>query len=137
MADIISLNEKIKLTEEKKADLIRKRKISAVQQIFQCTHCAFKCEKCGTQMSMSHEGDETAPKDPRVPYRFCESCSEEYIDFIERLKGGGDPDRYWHNEAWLGVWKAWIDYQSSIDYYVKSKEFIQLMNELKQPPPDK
>ncbi len=137
MADIIPIDDKLKLSKEKKADLIRKQKIFAVQQVLQCTHCAFKCEKCGTQMSRSHEGGETKKKDPRVPYRFCESCSDEYIDFIERLKGGGDPDRYWHNEAWLGVWKAWIDYQSSIDSYVKSKEFIQLMSELKQPTPDR
>ncbi len=88
-------------------------------------------------MSRTHEGDGELRKDPRVPYRFCESCSEEYIDFVERLKGGGDSDRYWHNEAWLGVWKAWIDYQSSIDNYVKSKEFIRLMKELKQPTPDR
>ena len=135
MADIISLDDKFQLSKNRKAALVRKRKISAVQKVFQCTHCAFKCEKCGTQMTISHEGDPTRSKDTRIPYRFCESCSEEYIDYIERLKGGGDPDRYWHNDAWLGVWKAWIDYKSSVDSYLKSKEFTRLIKELKQPPP--
>lgn len=137
MADIISIDNKLQLSKDKKTELIRKRKISAVQKVFQCTHCTFKCEKCGTQMSVSHEGDETVKKDPRIPYRFCKSCSDEYLDYIERLKGGGDPDRYWHNDAWLGVWRTWIDYQSSIDRFLKSKEFLQLMNELKQTTPDK
>ena len=137
MADIISLENKLQLSKDKRADLIRKRKISAVQKVFQCTHCAFKCEKCGTQMSVSAEGENIEKNDPRIPYRFCESCSEEYLDYIERLKGGGDPDRYWHNESWLVAWKAWVDYQSSTDSYLKSKEFIRLMNELKQTTPDK
>ena len=135
MADVISLDKKLQLSKDKKKDLIRKRKISAVQKVLQCTHCAFKCEKCGTQIRLPH-GD-NRPNNPKVPYRFCEGCSEEYIDYIERLKGGGDPDRYWHNDAWLGVWKAWIDYQSSVDSYLKSKEFIGLMNELKQPTPER
>ena len=134
MADVISLDEKLQLSKNKKNDLIRKRKISAVQKVLQCTHCAFKCEKCGTQMHIPH--DEGRTQNPKVPYRFCEGCSEEYIDYVERLKGGGDPDRYWHNDAWLGVWKAWIEYQRSVDSYLKSKEFIRLMNELKQPTPE-
>ena len=137
MADIISIDHKIQLSKNKKEELIKKRKISAVQKVFQCTHCTFKCEKCGTQMSMSHESGAIIKKDPRIPYRFCESCSEEYLDYIERLKGGGDIDRYWHNDDWLKVWRAWIDYQSSIDSYLKSKEFLQLMNELRQTTPDK
>lgn len=135
MADVISLDEKLQLSKDKKKDLIRKRKISAVQKVLQCTHCAFKCEKCGTQMHLSYDGQRI--ENPKVPYRFCESCSEEYIDYIERLKGGGDPERYWHNEAWIGTWKSWIDYQSSVDSYLKSKEFIRLMNELKQPTPER
>ena len=137
MADIISIDDKLKLSAEKKAGVIRKRKISAVQKIFQCTHCAFKCEKCGTQISTSEEHEQKEKQDLRIPYRFCESCSEEYLDYIERLKGAGDPDHYWHNNAWMDLWKTWIDYQSSIDSYLKSKEFIQLMNELKQTTPDR
>ena len=134
MADVISLDEKLQLSKDKTKELIRKRKLSVVQKVLQCTHCAFKCEKCGIQMRMSH-GD-SRDEHPNVPYRFCESCSEEYTDYIDRLKGGGDPDCYWRNDAWRGVWKAWIDYQSSVDSYLKSKEFIALMNELKQPTPE-
>ena len=137
MADIISIDNKLQLSKEKKAELVRKRKISAVQKVFQCTHCTFKCEKCGTQMSMDGEGTGSIKKDPRIPYRFCEGCSEEYVDYIERLKGGGDPDIYWHNEAWLQLWRAWIDYQSAMDRYLKSKEFLQLMKELKPTTPER
>jgi hypothetical protein len=36
----------------------------------------------------------------------------------------------------MDIWRAWIDYQSRIDRYARSKEFLRLMHELKQPPTD-
>ena len=137
MANIIELDKKLKHTKEKKAEIIRKRKILAVQKIFQCMHCAFKCEKCGTQIQPDEHRQQRSISDLRVPYRFCESCAEEYIDFIERLKGRGDSEYYWHNEIWLEMWRKWIDYQGAIDTYLKSKEFKQLLAELKETRPDK
>ena len=137
MADIIPINNKLDLANEKKAGLIRKRKISAVQKVLQCTHCAFKCEKCGTQIERETEAQIEPKRDLRVPYNFCDACKLEYIDYIERLKGGGDLDSYWHNDAWIDAWKTWIDYQSSVDRYLKSKEFKQLLQEFKQTGPEK
>ncbi len=137
MANIIELDKKLKHTKEKKAEIIRKRKILAVQKVFQCMHCAFKCEKCGTQIQPDEPRQQRSISDLRVPYRFCESCAEEYIDYIERLKGRGDPEYYWHNEIWLEMWRKWIDYQGVIDTYLKSKEFKRLLAELKDTRPDK
>ena len=137
MANIIELDKKLKHTKEKKAEIIRKRKILAVQKIFQCMHCAFKCEKCGTQIQPDEHRQQRSISDLRVPYRFCESCAEEYIDFIERLKGKGNSEYYWHNEIWIEMWRKWIDYQGAIDTYLKSKEFKQLLAELKDTRPDK
>lgn len=90
MADIISIDNKLQLAENKKAALIRKRKILTVQKVFHCTHCASKCAKCGTQIGVGRR-DRKHDLKLRVPYRFCESCSEEYIDYIEQLKGGEIP----------------------------------------------
>ncbi len=132
MADIISLDGRFQLARDKKAELTIKRKRLAVKKVFQCTHCTFKCEKCGTQVSLAHRDEERIDHNLRIPYRFCESCSEEYIDYIERLKGEGDPNCYWHNPAWAATWKAWIDYQGAVDHYIKTKEFLQLIKELKQ-----
>ena len=137
MADVISLDDKLELAKDKKAELIRRRKVLAVQKVFQCTQCVFKCEKCGIQISHNYEVKEKTSTNLKVPYRLCESCSEEYIDYIQRHKGGGDSDCYWRNESWIDLWKKWIDYQSAIDRYLKSKEFLQLIQELKQTRPDK
>ena len=133
MADVISIDDKLNLAKEQKAALIRKRKIKAVQKVFQCTQCAYKCEKCGTQLDREAQ----AQGNIRVPYRLCESCAEEYIDYIERHKGAGDPDCYWRNQSWMDLWKSWIDYQSAIDSYMKSKDFLRLLQELKKQTPDK
>lgn len=133
MAEIISMDKKRQLSDKAKADIIKKRKITAIQKVFQCTHCKLKCEKCGTQINVTTDGEAKSNK-LRVPYRLCESCSEEYIDYIERLKGKGDKNSYWRNEPWSASWRAWIDYKSSIDEYMRSKEFLALLQELKEPP---
>ncbi len=130
MGEIISIEEKIRLSEKKRADIIRRQKILAVRKVFQCTHCTLKCEKCGTQID--RPAPEAPPQSLRIPYRFCESCSEEYLDYIKRLRGKGDPDCYWRNDLWLQSWKAWIDYQGAMDRYLKSPEFVRLLNELRQ-----
>ena len=132
MADIIHIEKKRQLSKEKKAELIKQRKLMAVQKVFQCTHCAFKCEKCGTQINPEERSQESENGRVKVPYRFCDSCSEEYIDYFESLNGRGDPDCYWHNDFWLESWRRWIDYQGVIDSYLKSKEFVQLLQELKE-----
>ena len=81
MGNIISLDEKLKCTQQKQDAIIRKRKLLAVRKIFRCTHCVAKCEKCGVQIST-----ENNPSVPEywVPYNFCNSCSEEYVEFCNK-----------------------------------------------------
>lgn len=127
MAEVIDLEAKKKRDEDKKAALERSRKMEAVLQMFQCSHCAVKCMKCGSQLQMApSEGSE-----PGLPYRFCESCREEYREFLERLHGRGDPACYWYNREWMEVWKAWMHYQDALGRYQLSKEFRRLMEEIK------
>ena len=132
MADIISLDQKLQDAKDKKSGHDRRRKLLAVKQVFQCTRCSLKCEKCGTQISAHDTGNPHGEKDLKVPYRFCESCADEYKDYIERLTGGGNSDWYWHNNDWRAAWQKWIEYQSAIDRYTKSKDFLKLIKELKQ-----
>ena len=128
MSKIISIDDKLKLSAKQKSELARRRKIMAVRKVFQCTHCASKCERCGTSLGP----DNRKPTDnPRIPYNFCDSCAEEYIEYIDRLQGKGDPEAYWHNHTWLKVWRTWIEYQGAIDQYLRSKEFRQLLEELR------
>jgi hypothetical protein len=36
----------------------------------------------------------------------------------------------------MDAWTKWIQYQSSVDRYIKSKEFKKLLDELKQTKPE-
>lgn len=128
MSKIISIDDKLKLSAEQREVLARKRKIMAVRKVFQCTHCASKCERCS--ISLGPENQSRA-EDPRVPYNFCDSCSEEYIEYIQRLQGKGDSNDYWYNHQWFRVWQTWIEYQGAIDQYLRSKEFRRLLDELR------
>lgn len=128
MADIISIDERLKLGKEKKAAIIRAQKIQSLRKILQCTHCAHKCAKCGTQIGVSDEDQRN-----RLPYRLCESCAEEHLEYVQRLQKKKDPAFYWYNDAWMEVWTRWIAYQESVRGYQQSKEFTDLMKEFEQP----
>lgn len=131
MAVILSLDKKLELARAKKDEVLKKRKILAVQKTFQCARCAIKCEKCGIQISRAHMRNVRKDSKLILPYRFCESCSDEYLDYINWLKGKENPNFYWHNDEWAQCWKSWMDYQGAADRYLKSKEFRQLLEDLK------
>ncbi|MEJ2638588.1 MAG: hypothetical protein P8010_03340 [Desulfosarcinaceae bacterium] len=128
MGDLISLANKRQRCDKEKAGQQRRHKIRAVRRVLQCTQCAAKCEKCGAGIS---QGEPDPKKQLRIPYQLCEECGDEYIDYIERLQGRGDAEQYWHNEAWMKIWRAWIDYQGAIDQYLKTREFERLLDELR------
>lgn len=136
MADVIPIDNRRQLAEDKKREIIRKRKVLAVRKIFQCSRCAFKCDKCGTQMSDAQLKKADQNLNPTIPYRFCESCVEEYKDYMERQNGGGDVEYYWHNDAWADEWRLWIDHQKAVDRYLKSREFKRLLDELREIHPE-
>jgi hypothetical protein len=116
------------ISNKSRSPLVHTELLLAVRKIFRCTHCVSKCEKCGVQIRV-----ENRPELPefRVPYSFCDSCSEEYIEYIETLKGQKNESLYWHNDAWMKVWATWIEHQGAVDSYLKSKEFERLLDELK------
>ena len=136
MADIIPLEEKFNLLKSKKDALDRKRKIQAVQNVFRCVRCAFKCEKCGTSIDQQDDPRFADTADVKIPYNFCHNCKEEYQDYINFLKGKTNPEYYWYNDIWANLWRRWIDYQSSLDTYLKSKDFKALLMEIKNTTPD-
>ncbi|MCG6905113.1 MAG: hypothetical protein LJE63_00710 [Desulfobacteraceae bacterium] len=130
MADIIPLNDKRQRVEQKRAACDRRRKIRAVQKVFQCSRCALKCEKCGAQLECGCQ----APPSAQTGHAFhlCEGCGEEYQAYLRCQQGDGDPACYWHNAAWLATWKHWLDYQRARQDYINSPEFVRLIEELRQ-----
>lgn len=133
MSNVISFENKLKTVKESKDATLQQRKILTVQKALQCFHCAIKCEKCGMQVSSGCSGHQQhACTGCHAPYRFCDSCNEEYLDYIEYLKGSPSAGCYWQNGAWAETWQRWIDYQASVDRYYKTKEFKRLVDEMRQ-----
>ncbi|WP_448382673.1 hypothetical protein [Desulfosoma sp.] len=107
----------------------RRRKVEALRSLFQCSRCAFKCAKCGTQLDqVERSGHRYAS-----PYPLCRHCHEEYQEYRTRLD---HPDRpaaqYWHNALWMQVWESWLEHQRRLDEYRRSKEFLQLVQEVEE-----
>ncbi|HSO67638.1 MAG TPA: hypothetical protein VLP30_07275 [Desulfatirhabdiaceae bacterium] len=134
MANIISLNQRLQAVKDQKDILNRKRKAVVVRRAFLCSRCSSRCEKCGMEINPDdfYQTDPNHDHTIPIPYRFCEGCLEEYRDYIKRLQGKGNSQYYWRNDDWLESWRRWMDYQASMDRYVKTKEFVQLLEEIQQ-----
>ncbi len=137
MATVIPIDTRRQMDKREKMEIIRKRKVLAVRKIFKCARCAFKCDKCGAQLDTGRQGNARRnPAPGKTPYRFCQSCADDYRDYIAWGNGNGHSDYYWHTAAWADEWRLWIDHQKAVDRYLTSREFGRLLNEIKQMHPD-
>lgn len=126
MGDIVKFDECME-TEKKKRKQERIKKLNAMRKTFECTKCALKCSRCGTQVDISR----TSSYLKEAPYRFCVSCEDEFKDFLDKTKGNSRKDLYWHNHEWMAMWQAWVHYQVAIKKYENSREFKRLLNDLR------
>jgi hypothetical protein len=136
VSNIISFNEKRIGKKEKTCREKKELKILAIQKIFQCIRCSFKCEKCGVNIQLDPDPEASKSTGFHIPYNFCEGCREEYIAYVLYQKGKTDPKNYWRNKQWAVLWKKWIDYRSAMDSYLQSKEFKKLIEEVREIDPD-
>ncbi|MCK8602648.1 hypothetical protein [Desulfoferrobacter suflitae] len=129
MADVIEFGKKAQGLRALQDNSVRQRKIEALRKIFQCTRCMLKCAKCGIQLESEKQDNIRYAS----PYPFCLNCQEEYEEYRERVENNEKTPRYyWHNDAWMKVWEMWLEHQKLLDEYRKSKEFLQLLEEVEE-----
>ncbi len=106
----------------------KKKRLDAFRITLQCSSCPMKCAKCGSPL----EGPESKIISAALPLGLCQGCWEEYrlYDRMTSLPNPVEGQDYYHNQEWTGVWKAWLEYQRSLQQYRKSKEFLRLVDEL-------
>lgn len=127
MDKVLSINDRLEDKKRKEHEELHRQKAEALQRIVQCSSCQLSCAMCGSHFDMP---DVVCPPASSYPdLNLCESCRTEYNDFLELSKGGKDPDIFWHNEEWVSLWSAWLDYHKAIEKFRTSKEFKQLIKE--------
>jgi hypothetical protein len=128
MAEIISIDNRLKEQREKRLSDKKKRRLDSLRLVMQCTACPHKCAKCGSQL----ETPTPRVLSPELPLRLCVGCWEEFQVYRETRDGarGKTESEPYYNEAWLEVWKAWLEYQQRLHRYRNSPEFLQLMLDL-------
>ncbi len=122
---IIDIENRLRLGQKKRAKVEKAKKLEAVRKILQCTRCLARCAKCGIQFET-----QAMYKRFKGPFRFCETCQEEYEDFLKVKEKGEESRYYWHNQEWLKAWQCWLDYQQALKAYGESPEFIDLIREV-------
>jgi hypothetical protein len=128
MAEVISLENRLRKQKEETLSQEKKKRLDAFRISLQCACCPMKCAKCGSQL----EAPQPHIISQALPLGLCQGCWEEYR-LYEKVAAGPCPvegQDFYHNPEWAGVWKAWLDYQKSLQQYRKSKEFMTLMEEL-------
>jgi len=128
MADIIPFEERWRKQKKEALSKEKKKRLDSFRMSMQCTACQVKCAKCGFQLDIPQ------PQiiSEALPLRLCLGCGEEYRLFKQLIAGQSPAEGqdYYHNQAWLGVWKSWLEYQKHLQQYRNSEEFLRLVEEL-------
>jgi hypothetical protein len=125
MTKIVDIHDQIE--RKKKKDHLEKYRgrLDSIQKIIQCSSCRFRCAMCGMQVPSGE-----APERPPSGLSFCSDCRAEFEEFLSMSKGKRPPEVFWHNQEWVEVWRAWLEYRKAISAFVASKEYRLLLEEL-------
>ena len=126
---IVSLAERLEDKLHKKQVERYRGKVENIQKIVQCGSCQIRCAMCGLYL----KNDEAAqnPDSTSTGLTLCESCRSEFDDFLSVSRGGQRSEVFWHNEEWIKMWSAWINYRKAMTAFVESPELKLLLEELK------
>jgi len=127
MSKVYRITDRIADRERKRQIQNHRQKIETIQRAVQCSSCHFKCAMCG--LHLEGEGTSCPHALSFQDFNLCENCREEFEDFLKTRKGEKPPEVFWHNQEWLNLWSAWLNYQEAIKEFKKSQEFQQLITE--------
>ncbi len=129
MADIITL-EKVRNREKAKKELLaKKEKWESLRRFMRCANCHLRCSRCGVRLDNTIRRYQPFED---IPYSLCNDCLQEYNEYKERVAGKKIGEEYWYNEEWMEVWRTWLAYQDALKKFRFSKEFIELIEELRR-----
>jgi hypothetical protein len=128
MDKVLSITGRLEDRKRKQQLESDRQKVETIQRIVQCASCHFKCAMCGYHLKERKESYSSASSSR--DFILCQSCEAEFQDFLEMAKSKEGSDIFWHNEEWLNLWSAWVDYQKAVKAFKKSPEFYQMIKGL-------
>jgi len=127
MEKIVNIQGRIESKKQKEQLRLKRGKIEAIQKVIQCSSCQLRCAMCGLHIKVTESHHDS---DSPFEHSFCDSCRGEFEDFLSVSKGEKHSDVFWHNDAWVHMWKAWVNYRKAITGFINSPEFKLLVEEL-------
>ena len=87
MADIISLDERLKGQRDKQLSEQKKKRLTSLRMVMECSNCPRKCAKCGSQL----EAPEPRILSPELPLRLVRGLLGGVSDLSEVQSGAVGP----------------------------------------------
>jgi hypothetical protein len=125
MTKIVDIHDQLERKKKKEHMEKYRGRLDSMQKIIQCSSCRFRCAMCGTQVPPPGGTPARTP----LGLSFCGDCMAEFEEFVSVTKGKKPPEVFWHNQEWIEVWRAWLDYRKAISAFVASKEYTLLLEE--------
>jgi len=127
MDKVLNITDRLKNKKHKENEEVYRQKAETVQRVVQCSSCQLSCAMCGTHLESTESCCPPATSYPNL--NLCEYCRAEYNDYLEMSAGNKRSDIFWHNNEWIKLWSAWVEYHKAIKKFRNSKEFKQLTKE--------
>lgn len=131
MKNIISIRERIEIKKQKEQIEHHRRKATAIQKVVQCPSCQLSCAMCGHHLSVAEASSDSSITSKHT---LCESCRDEFKDYLAISIGNNLPKVFWHNKEWKNMWSAWLNYRQAIAGFMNSDEYKLLVEELEEGP---
>jgi hypothetical protein len=127
MSKVVCITNQLEKKKLKERTRDLKQKVETVQRIVHCSSCRYRCAMCGLHCEVAHKPATAAS--PHYPFRLCNNCRSEYEDFLRMARGKEKSRVPWHNDEWMNLWSAWLEYQKALRSFEDSAEFSQLTRE--------
>lgn len=128
MGKIFKLQDRILRKEHRETLKVYRERVETVRKVVQCSSCHYRCAMCGAQLQTTDTWRRPVLSAPGII--FCEGCRKEFDDYIAISRGEREPHVFWHNQAWLDMWTAWLRYKKTVSRFIDTPEFGFLMEEL-------
>jgi transcription elongation factor Elf1 len=128
MKKIVDMKQRIERKRQKERLEGYRGRVEAVQKIVQCSSCHFRCAMCGRQAEREDALDHSRSR--TLGLTMCKDCGAEFEEFVAISRGEKNPELFWHNQEWLNIWSAWLNYRKAITAFIASPEFKVLLDEI-------